>query len=608
MKNTCFFALLIGICLFTLTISAQETFTHTKRAKYIFSFAKYVTWPENTKDYFSIAIIAQDSLLYYKLKQEADHTQTLHEKPIDIKIFNTIDDITPSDILFIKNSGTSNIELVREKITHTHTLLLTENFPFRKSMINFIVAHGKRNYEINLEALEKANLTIHPLLIANAIKTKENWEKLYEQTEQKLVQEQTKTEAQTKLIQSQSTKIKEKEKHITHLQDSIQNQQKALTRLNNNISLQQQKLQKTLIEIANRREKIDIQKLQLDKLSENISEQQKVLHKQSDKLHTQDKKIVSQFDTIQHQNMLIIIFSIFLIIILILAFIVYKQFKITQKINSKLHSKNIKLENQKNKIAKQHTQITDSITYAQRIQQAILPPHNIISKTISDYFILLKPRSIVSGDFYWMTETKDLLIFSAADCTGHGVPGAFMSLLGITFLQEIVHEKKITSPDAILTKLRTKIIHSINNQESKEEHKDGMDMAICTLNKQDYTISYAGAYNPLYIIKHNGELEEIKADKMPVGLSPKNDIPFTIHKRKLEMHDCLYMFSDGYVDQFGGPKNKKFMSGNFKKLLQSIHKEPMETQKKILQTTIEEWMGDTEQIDDIVIMGLKYNS
>ncbi|MFO7867744.1 MAG: SpoIIE family protein phosphatase, partial [Bacteroidales bacterium] len=116
------------------------------------------------------------------------------------------------------------------------------------------------------------------------------------------------------------------------------------------------------------------------------------------------------------------------------------------------------------------------------------------------------------------------------------------------------------------------------------------------------------AYNPLYIIKHNGELEEIKADKMPVGLSPKNDTPFTIHKRKLNMHDCLYMFSDGYVDQFGGPKNKKFMSGKFKRLLQSIHKEPMETQKKILQTTIEEWMGDTEQIDDIVIMGLKYNS
>src|SRR5690606_20974909 len=179
------------------------------------------------------------------------------------------------------------------------------------------------------------------------------------------------------------------------------------------------------------------------------------------------------------------------------------------------------------------------ILYARRIQHAILPPEDIIANNVLDHFILFKPRDIVSGDYYWMTQINNLIIIIAADCTGHGVPGAFMSLLGITFLNEIVHEKKIIQPHNILHELRVRIKESLNKANSEEEYKDGMDMAVCLLDKTNKTLSYAGAYNPLYIIRDN-ELFEIKADKMPVGLSEKMNIPFQLHNQELCSGDTFY--------------------------------------------------------------------
>lgn len=262
------------------------------------------------------------------------------------------------------------------------------------------------------------------------------------------------------------------------------------------------------------------------------------------------------------------------------------------------------LASQNKMIAEQHKNITDSIQYAQRIQAAILPPVEELKEVVNEYFILYRPRDIVSGDYYWTTRHDDLTIIVAADCTGHGVPGAFMSMLGIAFLNEIVNKEGVVEPHAILDRLRQQIINQLHQRGEEGESKDGMDVSLYVINHKTMKLQFAGAYNPLYIIRNN-ELSQLKADRMPIGYHMKKDTPFKMQEMDLQKGDCLYNSSDGYPDQFGGADGRKFMSKKFKELLVKIHKEPMARQREILDTTIDEWRGDIEQIDDIIVIGVR---
>lgn len=264
-----------------------------------------------------------------------------------------------------------------------------------------------------------------------------------------------------------------------------------------------------------------------------------------------------------------------------------------------------KAEKQRDEIAMQKKEITDSIHYASRIQNAILPPKEYITESFPNNFILFRPRDIVSGDYYWMYKKGSITIFAAADCTGHGVPGAFMSMLGSAFLDEIV-TKQEQIPDAheILNKLRYHVITSLHQTGAEDETKDGMDIALIILNTDNNTLRYSGAFNSLYLIR-NGELIETKADRMPIGVSFNQDKPFTVHEIQLQKDDCIYIFSDGFIDQFGGENGKKFKSRNFKNLLIENHKKPMPEQKEILDNRLDEWRGQIEQIDDILVAGFK---
>lgn len=259
---------------------------------------------------------------------------------------------------------------------------------------------------------------------------------------------------------------------------------------------------------------------------------------------------------------------------------------------------------QRDQIAAQKKEITDSIYYAERIQRSLLPPENVLKIVLPEHFILFKPRDIVSGDFYWVTEKTDNVYVTAVDCTGHGVPGAFMSMLGISFLNEIVNKSEETGPEEILNQLRKYIIKALKQAGREGESKDGMDMSILVFNKARNTISFAGANNPLYFIR-GGELQEVKGDKMPVGIHEKMN-SFTRHTFNIQRGDTFYIFSDGYADQFGGPRAKKFMYSNFKTLLMTLQTKSMREQGKILDDTIESWKGDIDQIDDIVIIGLRF--
>ncbi len=261
------------------------------------------------------------------------------------------------------------------------------------------------------------------------------------------------------------------------------------------------------------------------------------------------------------------------------------------------------IEAQRDQIFKQNDEITKSITYARRIQSAVMPSREMISCLLDNHFLLFRPRDIVSGDFYWMTEKNGKVVVVAADCTGHGVPGAFMSMMGVSFLNDIVNVAGVTQPDLMLNELREKIKTTLWQTGKEGEARDGMDIAVCVFDKNLKKVQFAGAYNPLYIIR-DGEIIEIKADKMPVGIHVKEKDSFTIHEIELAKGDSLYIFSDGYVSQFGGPEGKKFMAKPFKELLASLYGKPMSTQLKALEDALDIWQGAHDQVDDVLVIGI----
>ncbi|HCT29717.1 MAG TPA: hypothetical protein DIW31_03045 [Bacteroidales bacterium] len=266
------------------------------------------------------------------------------------------------------------------------------------------------------------------------------------------------------------------------------------------------------------------------------------------------------------------------------------------------------IEQQHKIVTHQKEEITASITYARRIQQAVLPGVEVLSENTADSFVLYKPRDIVSGDFYWIGKSGNLLVVTAADCTGHGVPGAFMSMLGISFMNKIIKEQKIEMPNEVLGQMRNNVITSLKQGNYEGTTKDGMDMALCVINLDTLMMTFAGAYNPAVIVS-NGEAQELKADRMPVGLHMVMD-DFTTVNYQLKKGDCVYLFSDGYQDQMGGPTNRKFMRKNLRELLESIHSKPFCEQREILDNTVENWRrdpalpdGEVDQMDDILVLG-----
>ena len=259
---------------------------------------------------------------------------------------------------------------------------------------------------------------------------------------------------------------------------------------------------------------------------------------------------------------------------------------------------------QRDTIAVQKDQILDSIHYAERIQAAILPPDKNLSDHLSDHFLLFKPRDIVSGDFYWTMEKNNKLLVAVADCTGHGVPGAFLSMLGIASMNEILNQSKELKPDRILDQLREILIKSLHQTGTRGEAQDGIEIALCVIDLKNNTLEYSGANRPLYIVR-DGAVEHIRPDRMPIGIYEQETVPFTLHALELKKGDGIYLFSDGYVDQLGGPLRKTFRVKKFRKLLLRIQDQAMEAQKQILLRNLEEWQGDVEQIDDILVMGIR---
>lgn len=357
------------------------------------------------------------------------------------------------------------------------------------------------------------------------------------------------------------------------------------------------------------------------------------------KLLNKDKEI--QASDLKKQRVFIYSAVSVLAFALALVVFIYRSYKLKKSAHRLLEKKNEEILQSKKEVEKKHEalakanyevtrkkleieekneEILSSIRYAKRIQEAMLKDQEKVSAHLPDHFVLFRPKDIVSGDFYWAAEKNNCWYVAAADCTGHGVPGAFLTMLGMSFLNEIIISSELLKPSEILNELRSRVIKELgqtgregesrDGSPSETSLQDGMDISLCAINLKTMEMEWSGANNSLYLFRKTGEapatykLSEIKADKQPVGYFPEPH-PFTNHKLQLQGSDAVYIFTDGYADQFGGPRGKKFKYSRFENLLSDIQGETMYSQKRILDETIEKWKGNLEQIDDICIIGIK---
>lgn len=310
----------------------------------------------------------------------------------------------------------------------------------------------------------------------------------------------------------------------------------------------------------------------------------------------QEKKDVLASEEKKKQKLLLFLISSVLILVFVFSGFVFRSLHLAKK-------QKVIIEEQKLLVEEKNKDIIDSINYAKRIQDALLKEEEHISEHLPEHFIFLKSKDIVSGDFHWALEKQKHFYMAAVDCTGHGVPGAFMSMLGVAFLNEINASIEVLSPAAILDQLREKIVKELGQGRKELEAKDGMDISLICYNLETKVLQWAGANNPIYMVM-NGKWNEIKANKQPIAYQ-ENMQPFTNHVIQLESGTSFYLFTDGYADQFGGPSGKKFKSSQLKETLFAISSKPMKEQKVILKDTFEKWKGDLEQIDDVCIIGMK---
>jgi serine phosphatase RsbU (regulator of sigma subunit) len=256
---------------------------------------------------------------------------------------------------------------------------------------------------------------------------------------------------------------------------------------------------------------------------------------------------------------------------------------------------------------RQELQLKESLKYASRIQQAMFPPHEVLNRLLPEHFIFYQPREVVSGDFYYVSKRNDNLFIAVADCTGHGVPGAFMSILGITFLNEIIMHGTYLHAGSVLNQMREHVMEALCQTGQDSDQRDGIDIALCMIDLKKGILNFAGAFNPVYIVRDKSFFE-IAGDMMPVGIGAEEELSFRNHQYELDVKDTLYLFSDGYVDQFGGTSGKKFKYEPFRKLMVEISQLPLQQQEQRIRQTFDNWKGNHPQVDDVLVFGFRLNT
>ncbi len=518
-------------------------------------------------------------------------------------------------------------------------------------------------------------MKVNPLLYTIAKKYEEDWEGMFRESEVQLAIEKELVSQQQEILEKKSREIKAKETQIAELSDKIAEKEKHLARQMEQLLESQAELKVKMDQIAEKsrilasqksvirgqENDIKIKKDELLRQAKEYEKQKQVLEKQQSEIHDQQSMIDAQkeklsvtLENMKKQQLVMYFLGIVVVMIALLAFMIYRNLKMKKKINAALKRKNVEIFHQKEEIQSQRDEIeaqrdeitaqrdtvinqkgqieiilgeiTASIHYAGRIQKAILPAQARWDSFPFEHFVIYNPRDIISGDFYWFEKINNHIIFCVADCTGHGVPGAFMSMLGVAALNDAVKEKDTYDPAKILNRTRDYIIsalHQTKHSENKQfmpSVKDGMDVSICSIDLDTLELQFAGANNPLYIVTgcsllvtgelnqkpetRNQQLIELKPDKMPIGIHERMD-SFTVKNHHLKKGDCIYIFSDGIADQFGGPFNKKFKYRQLREILSENNMKQMYVQKNKIEDAFIKWKGTFDQIDDVTIMGVR---
>jgi serine phosphatase RsbU (regulator of sigma subunit) len=618
--------LIWGLSLTVYNAGGQEGFDNPTRALYIFDLAKYVDYGPDFIDSstFRIGVLIGDYDLVYEMANLSKTRTRIQDKPVSIAGFKNLSSLTHVQVLYVNKNAGFDLDRIKEEIEGKQTMLITEGYEFRESMINFIVVEGKPRFDINEEYVNQEGMSVPQSLLFTAIKTKEDWENLYDiasreiEVQKETIRQQLETiDLQLEEIMQQKALLDSLDSEIALKEETLNEKQKALDQQYVQIARQQGEISEQRKTILQQQEEVRMQTDTLRRQREEINVQMARIDEQLERIADQDNRIKMQLEAIEKQKLILYFVLLALLLVSFLGYYIYRGYRIKKEANIRLEEKNRTISQQKDEIEKQRDvaaaqrdqiayqkkHITDSIMYAKRIQTALMPSLELFSDKL-EHFVLYKPLAIVSGDFYWVSSEKNLQVIIAADCTGHGVPGAFMSMLGVSMLNEIVNNKHVLMPEQILEELRKEIIKALKQVAEEDSVKDGMDIAICVVDFDKDILWYSGANNPLYLVR-GGELTHYRADKMPVAIHYKMD-PFTRHKVELKNGDAFYIFSDGYADQFGGPKQKKFMSVHLKETLVSLYDTPMLKQGERLNEIFEEWRGDNPQVDDVVLIGVRY--
>ena len=650
-----FLIILFFLSFFTSSFSqtAEKKAIGEKKALFIYNFSKYIEWPNiNNLKEFKIGVMGDDYNYIFNGLEKIASEKNVNDIPLKIIRVNYDTKLNELQVLYFDDPEKYPIKDIYKKVKKEPVLLVSEHYPYGQSMINFIMINDKIEFELNEEKCNAVGLKVNIAIKTIAIKTKRDWESLTEKMETLSLSQNEKVVVQTKDLEALLEQQKKLTAEIVANKSILENQKKELAEKAAMVEASNKMLDEKKATIQQQQTKIALQENSLNDLNFTITakqiklaEQQEILEKEQNKLlkiktqfaetekeltekeqlvkdneayiQNQYKIIETKTSTIEEQKNIIWLSVIFLVIVSILGLLAYRSYKLKKKAN-------ILIVQQKYEIEAQHKEIRDSIDYAKRIQQAIIPPIKIVEQHLKDCFVIYQPKDVVSGDFYWLesptlniiTNTvkqsakneEELIFFAACDCTGHGVPGAMVSVICNNALKRSVNEFKLTTPGEILDRTREIVVQEF--EKSEDEVKDGMDIALCSLklSESSATLQYAGANNSLYIISKNtageNELIEIKPNKQSIG-KVDNPTPFTTHDISLKKGDTIYVFTDGYADQFGGEKGKKMMYKPFKNLLLSIQDKSMSEQKIILEQHFKEWKGGLEQVDDVCIIGMR---
>jgi serine phosphatase RsbU (regulator of sigma subunit) len=655
-KLSCLFILVLFL---TLSSYSQKVPEAWLKSEFILVLTSYISWPNEAElDTFRIGILGADKV-YSMLGMKAD-LDTLKNKPVSVEHYRRTRDVRPVQVLFVGDERQTVLKQVFRRFKDQPVLIITDSAAnYDYTMLNLLSKSmvGKP-FEVNKANIENAGLTLSyeilyvggreddlRLVVQESIRQRDELAGNLDSLQNEL------TERQEELTET-SLKLENRTAEIGHLNQAVDQQTEQLMNLSNDVDLKQMDLEEKIQLLGSREARIQEKELEIIDLNDSISKKEKMYQAQDRYLierykitveqelliEEQEDRINLQSQLIEQQKLLLVFFVILSLLIITMIFFIYRAYRVKKRANriyreknSIIQDQNKAISSQKEEIEAQRDQLQDinrkierqneniraSISYGLTIQQAILPDLRLREiERMFESFVLYYPKDIVSGDFYWFSNLgrnragDETIFIAAVDCTGHGVPGAFLSMIGSRMLSAIVNESKVRETDTILELMNKRLRHALNQPRS--ENNDGMDICLCKIIRKDVRkqadqpvyLSFSGAKRSLFLKREGREVEIIKGDRRTTGGGHFNPNPFSKNELSLQKEDKIYLTTDGLMDQHS-PSREKFRSKRFVEFLNQYGNLPMLEQQTRLEEQLHVYMADGNQTDDITVMGLK---